>query len=76
MSYSIGAREMRNIAILVKERIDNDNVGFVVVTFDFGFKGGQTNYISNGKREDMIKYFRELLHKWENEQPRATFEEN
>jgi hypothetical protein len=75
MSLKIGAQEMRNIASMVKDRINDKDVGFVVVTFDFD-KQGITNYVSNGKRDDMIKYFRELLSKWESEMPLKTIEEN
>lgn len=78
MSYSIGAQEMRNIAKMVDERLRKTagkQIGFVVLTFDFETEG-QTNYISNGRREDMIKYCQEMVDKWTNENDKPTFEEN
>jgi len=74
MSYKIGAQEMRNIAEMIVQRIDDKSVGFVLLTFDFG-EGGLTNYISNAKRKDIVKYFEELLAKWDTDE-RPTFEEN
>jgi coenzyme F420-reducing hydrogenase alpha subunit len=75
MSIKIGAQEMRNIADTIKERIGDKTIGFALVTFDFG-EGGITNYISNAKRDDMMKYFEELLNKWQSENELPTFEEN
>lgn len=37
-------------------------VGFVLLTFEFGrTEGGRVNYISNGRREDMLAALREYL---------------
>lgn len=35
-------------------------IGFAVVLFDFG-PGGHLTYLSNGKREDVVRMLRELL---------------
>jgi hypothetical protein len=38
------------------------NVGFVLLTSNFGeIDGGRVNYVSNGRREDMIAMMREYL---------------
>ncbi|WP_347558523.1 hypothetical protein [Robbsia sp. KACC 23696] len=38
------------------------NVGFVLLTANFGqIGGGRVNYISNGRREDMVAMMREYL---------------
>lgn len=75
MSVKIGAQEMRNIADMIRKRIGDKTIGFALVTFDFE-KEGMTNYVSNARREDMIIYFEELLHKWKHENGLSTFEEN
>lgn len=43
-----------------KEMVPPRNIGFALVLFDLG-SGGDMSYMSNGKREDMIKCLQELL---------------
>lgn len=39
-----------------------DNHGFICLTFPFGdAPGGRTQYISNARREDVIKLLKEVL---------------
>jgi hypothetical protein len=47
---------------LPKINKDGKRLGFALIVFDFGKGGNQ--YISNGKRTDMIAALRELLGKW------------
>lgn len=49
---------MRDIADNVKENV-GDGFGFMVMVFPFGEDTRAAHYISNAKREDMIKTLRE-----------------
>ena len=41
-------------------------VGFVLLTFPFGNKGGRCNFISNGAaREDIVVLFKEMIARFE-----------
>lgn len=45
-------------------------VGFVLLSFYFGDQqGGRVNYISNGKREDIVTALKELLARFEGRVP-------
>ena len=49
---------MRLIADVIKEKV-GDKYGFAVLVFPFGDKVRAAHYISNSRREDMIKALRE-----------------
>lgn len=53
----------REIGRVIKATMP-DGVGFFLGCFTFG-EGGWSSYISNGDREDMCKYLRELLRRLE-----------
>lgn len=38
-----------------------DNMGFCLMVFPFGGKGGLLQYISNGNREDVLKALKEWI---------------
>lgn len=81
MSIKVGAQEMRDLAGLVsfalhdEKNRENNEIGFAVLTFDTG-TGGMVNYISNCKREDMIKALKEFIHRNEANSGFQTPEEN
>lgn len=49
------------------ELIYGQEMGFAIICFEFG-KPGIADYISNAKREDMIKALKETLFRWEHNQ--------
>ena len=51
---------MQDIAHAVNERIP-DGYGFMVLVFPFGGKDGRANYVSNGRREDVVNAMKEWL---------------
>jgi hypothetical protein len=58
------ARELNALGHVTKEWIEEsfgkDKIGFVILMFQFG-EGGRMNYLSNARREDIIKALEELL---------------
>lgn len=50
-------------AVLPELTSSGKRLGFAVLVFDFG-DGGNMQWCSNAKREDMIAALRELLGKW------------
>ena len=49
---------------LLANMVDNalpDNMGFCLMVFPFGGKGGRLQYISNGNREDVVKALKEWI---------------
>ena len=60
-------KAMNKIARAIDETLNGKRnrkptVGFILLTAEFGkIDGGRVNYISNGKREDMIAMMREYL---------------
>lgn len=59
------AQKMRDLAVLVKDNLNDANLGFALIVFPFG-DGGTTSYVSNARREDMVNALEELLAKWKN----------
>ena len=45
------------------ETILPPHTGFVLLTFDLGPKTGRMEYVSNGKREDVIQAMQEFITK-------------
>lgn len=54
----VSGEGMREMASMVSNYIDDKYVGFALIVFPVNDKTGMTNYISNCKREDMIKALR------------------
>lgn len=73
MSKQIGGQQMRDIASLIKKKLNG--LGFALLVFEF-HKPGMTNYISNAQREDMIKALEETLLRWKNNKDFKTPETN
>jgi hypothetical protein len=55
---------MQKIARLVDEEIPQ-GWGFAVLVFPFAEREGRVNYVSNGKRDDVIKIVRQWLDEWQ-----------
>lgn len=53
---------MRLYGDLLKELLPN-NMGFVLLTFEFGETRGLANYISSTNRQDIIKFLRETANR-------------
>lgn len=53
---------MRKIAMLVDEEIPT-GWGFIVICFPIGDRLGRLNYVSNGKREEVLKLLKEFLYR-------------
>ena len=53
----------RALDAIIPEYTDGERKGFALLVFDFG-DGGNMQYCSNARREDMIAALRELLGKW------------
>lgn len=51
---------MQDIAHAVNERLP-DGYGFMVLVFPFNSSEGRANYVSNGKREDVVNAMKEWL---------------
>lgn len=51
---------MQDIAKDVAKRLPED-FGFFVLVFPFNNADGRANYVSNGKREDVIKSMKEFI---------------
>ena len=56
------------IEIVLKE-LYGQRTGFALVTFPFDGKGEVGDWISNGKRDDMIKFMREIATRIERNDP-------
>jgi len=55
--------KLQDIAHLVNEELP-EGWGFFVMVFPFGDKGeGSMNYVSNGRREDILKLMAEFIKK-------------
>jgi hypothetical protein len=70
---NIGGEQMRELASMIQEKIPRP--GFALLVFPF-HNEGISNYISNAKREDMIKAFEEVLERWKKNQDFMTPETN
>jgi hypothetical protein len=53
---------LQKIAAMVNEQLPQ-NWGFVILAFPFGSEPGRMNYISNGRREDIVKVMLEFIAK-------------
>lgn len=53
---------MQKIAQLVNEELPRD-WGFFVMAFPMGAEDGRMNYVSNGRREDIVKLMQEFIDK-------------
>ena len=57
-------RKMQGLARFVKEELP-PGWGFVLMAFPFGEPPGRMNYVSNGKREDVIPAMKEFIQRTE-----------
>jgi hypothetical protein len=73
MSDQIGAEAMRQLGRKIKDMIPG--LGFALIVFEF-HKPGLSNYLSNARREDMIKALEETLARWKSNEEYKTPEEN
>lgn len=56
---------MKDLGRMVAKAIDDEAggpMGFMLMVFDFG-EGGTTSYISNARREDVVKTLQEFIEK-------------
>ena len=51
---------MQRVAEAIEKALEEDNMGFALLVFDFG-PGGRMNFISNANRRDMVKAMKELI---------------
>lgn len=70
----MSAKAMRKMASRVKKLLPSD-FGFAIVVFKF-HEPGESNYISNAQRPDMIKALRETADRLERNQDYKTPENN
>jgi hypothetical protein len=73
MSDQIGAEAMRKLGRKISALIPG--LGFALIVFEF-HKPGLSNYLSNARREDMIKALEETLSRWKSGNEYKTPEEN
>ena len=59
-------RKMQGLARFIKEELPPD-WGFVLMTFPFGDPPSRMNYVSNGKREDIIPGLKEFIQRTEDQ---------
>lgn len=50
---------------VLEKDIYGQRMGFIVIAFPFGEIDGRADYISNAKREDMIKFLKETVDRFE-----------
>jgi len=73
----IGGQQMRDLAQIIDSKIKG--LGFALIVFPFYATENSpaiSNYISNAKREDMIKALEETLARWKNNEDFTTPETN
>ena len=74
-NQQISGHQMRAIAQKINKEVNG--LGFCLLVFPFSQDGPViTNYISNARREDMIKALEETLERWKNNQDFQTPEKN
>ncbi|RLC88860.1 MAG: hypothetical protein DRJ03_01070 [Chloroflexi bacterium] len=52
---------------LIIKDIYGEPRGFLFIAFPFDDNDGKADYVSNGKREDMIKFMKETIERFEKE---------
>ena len=57
-------RKMQGLARFVKDELP-PGWGFVLMVFPFGEPPGRMNYVSNGKREDVVPAMKEFIQRTE-----------
>lgn len=66
---------MQQMAKKVKKLLPKE-FGFAIIVFPFHRKSGETNYISNAQRSDMVKALRETADRIEKNQTYQTPDNN
>ena len=62
---------MRNFSAVLKQVLPA-SIGFFFCVFEFSDTSGRANYMSNGKRDDMVKMLRETADRLERRQDEGS----